>query len=75
MPERTKYKVGICKVKWKAIVDPKKILMPLLHIKLGLMKQFVEALNHKSKAFKYLRSFSPKLSKAKIKNVFFIGLT
>ena len=31
-----------------------KILLPPLHIKLGLMKQFVKALDQESKAFKYI---------------------
>ncbi|MGH0131081.1 UNVERIFIED_CONTAM: hypothetical protein FKN15_044993 [Acipenser sinensis] len=35
--------------------DPRKVLMPLLHIKLGLMKQFVRALDKESAAFKYLQ--------------------
>ncbi|KAK3882315.1 hypothetical protein Pcinc_013307 [Petrolisthes cinctipes] len=43
--------------------------MPPLHIKLGLMKQFVKALNQESAAFKYLLEFFPKLSETKIKVV------
>ncbi|MGH0121420.1 UNVERIFIED_CONTAM: hypothetical protein FKN15_019855 [Acipenser sinensis] len=41
--------------------------MPPLHIKLGLMKQFVRALDKESAAFKYLQDFCPKLSEAKVK--------
>ena len=55
------------------IVDPKKVLMPPLHIKLGLMKQFVKALNQDSSAFTYLLESFPKLSEAKIKGGIFIG--
>ena len=47
--------------------------MPPLHIKLGLIKQFVKALDRNSEAFKYLQNFFPKLSEAKIKAVIFIG--
>ena len=44
-----------------------------LHIKLGLMKQFVKALDHDSAAFRYLLSYFPKLSEAKIKGGVFNG--
>ena len=46
--------------------------MPPLHIKLGLMKQFVKDLNKESAAFKHLRKYFPKLSEAKIKAWVFI---
>ena len=47
--------------------------MPPLHIKLGLMKQFVKALDQESDAFKYFTQFFPKLSEAKIKGGIFVG--
>ncbi|MGH0137166.1 UNVERIFIED_CONTAM: hypothetical protein FKN15_035896 [Acipenser sinensis] len=47
--------------------------MPPLHIKLGLMKQFVRALDKESAAFKYLQDFFPKLSEAKVKAGVFVG--
>lgn len=49
------------------------VLMPPLHIKLGLMKQFVKKLNQQSAAFAYLKTFFPKISDAKIKAGLFIG--
>ncbi|XP_074027684.1 uncharacterized protein [Leptinotarsa decemlineata] len=52
-PVCTEYEVGKCNIKWEAIVDPKTILMPPLHIELGLIKQFVKALNHESETFTY----------------------
>ena len=60
-------------VKWEPLVDPRKVLMPLLHIKLGLMKQFVTALDKESAAFNYLRDFFPRLSEAKLKAGVFVG--
>ncbi|KAI6650813.1 Nuclear pore complex protein [Oopsacas minuta] len=36
------------------LVDPLKILLPPLHIKLGLMKQFVRALDKEGNCFKYI---------------------
>ena len=47
--------------------------MPLLHIKLGLIKQFVKALDKDGAAFKYLQNLFPKLSEAKVKGDIFIG--
>ena len=44
-----------------------------MHIKLGLLKQFFEALNRNSEAFKNLQNFFSTLSEAKIKPDVFIG--
>ena len=63
--QRTEFVVGTRNVMWEPLVDPRIALMPPLHIKLGLMKQFVKALNQESAAFKYLLEFFPKLSEAK----------
>lgn len=41
--------------------------MPPLHIKLGLIKQCVKALNHESEAFEIFEEFVPNISKEKIK--------
>ncbi|KAL7851918.1 hypothetical protein SRHO_G00177030 [Serrasalmus rhombeus] len=60
-------------VKWEPLVDPRKVLMPPLHIKLGLIKQFVRALDKESRAFNYLQDLFPKLSEAKIKAGVFVG--
>lgn len=58
----------------KNLVDPSKILLPPLHIKLGLMKQFVKALKKlDSEAFKYLFLRFPKLSEAKVREGIFDG--
>ena len=45
--------------------------MTPLHIKLGLVKQFVKALN-KGEALKYILNMFPYLSKAKIEGCIFI---
>ncbi|XP_017466776.1 PREDICTED: uncharacterized protein LOC108359425 isoform X2 [Rhagoletis zephyria] len=60
-------------VKWEPLVDPQKVLMPPLHIKLGLIKQFVKALDKNSSAFKYLQDLFPKLSEAKVTAGIFVG--
>ena len=55
------------------LINPKKVLLPPLHIKLGLIKQFVKALDKDGAAFKYLQNLFPKLSEAKVKGGIFIG--
>ncbi len=55
------------------MVDPGKVLLPALHIKLGLMKQFVKALSKEGECFKYLVNMFPGLLEAKIKEGVFVG--
>ncbi|XP_076326643.1 uncharacterized protein LOC143233815 isoform X1 [Tachypleus tridentatus] len=69
----TEFSVGRNNVRCKPLVDLQKVLFPPLYIKLGLMKQFVTALDKESAAFKYLRDFFPELSEAKVKADVFIG--
>jgi hypothetical protein len=54
------------------LIDPKKVHLPPLHIKLGLVKQFVKALS-KGESFKYLCKEFPGLSDAKFKEGIFVG--
>lgn len=54
------------------LVDPKDIFLPPLHIKLGLMKNFVKAMNKEGEAFGCLRDKFSSLSDTKIK-VFLLG--
>ena len=44
-PLRTGYEVGAHTLKQEPLVEPRKVLMPPLHIKLGLIKQFVKQLD------------------------------
>ena len=55
------------------LVEREKIIMSPLHIKLGLMKNFVKALDNETDAFQYLRNKFSKLSSAKVKEGIFIG--
>jgi hypothetical protein len=55
------------------LVEPSKILLPSMHLQLGLMKHFVETINQKEAAFTYLREKSPRLSEAKLNEGIFIG--
>ena len=72
-PLRTGFVVDEKNVKWQPLLSKERILMPPLHIKLGLMKQFVRALDHESAAFKHLEAVFTKLSEAKIKAGVFVG--
>ncbi|GBL75496.1 hypothetical protein AVEN_207684-1 [Araneus ventricosus] len=51
----------------------RKILLPPLHIKSGLMKNFVKAMDCGGSGFQYLRMKFPKVSAAKIKKGIFVG--
>ncbi|GBM71524.1 hypothetical protein AVEN_145997-1 [Araneus ventricosus] len=50
-----------------SLVPPEKVLFPPIHIKLGLMKQFIKSLPKDGECFRYLCSKFPKLSEAKLK--------
>jgi hypothetical protein len=53
-PEREQLQPGSKNVSNVSLVVREKILLPLLHIKLGMMKQFVKALDRNSPCFQYL---------------------
>jgi hypothetical protein len=54
-----------------SLVDCEKILLPPLHIKLGMMKQFVKVLDRNSPCFQYLYTKFSSLSHAKIREGIF----
>jgi len=55
------------------LFDKDKIFVPPLHIKLGLMKNFIQAVNKHGRGFEYLRKKILELSDAKLKEGVFIG--
>ena len=64
--------------KWKLalrepLVDSHRILLPPLHIKLGLSMQFTKALNKEGSCFHYLCNVFPSLSTEKVKAGIFDG--
>jgi len=65
-PPRTNFIPGERNVLHCPLVPKEKILFPPLHIKLGLYKNFLKALEQDSAAFKRLYVIFPKLSSAKI---------
>ena len=72
-PKRTEYSVGYSNIKWDPLIDPIKILLPPLRINLGLIKQFVKALDKNSDAFKHLQNFFTEISEAKTEAGIFVG--
>ena len=61
-PERVEMVVGDKNVIAEPLVDRSKIIFPPLHIKLGLMKQFVKALDKEGGCFLYICDAFPGLS-------------
>ena len=72
-PARKEFIVGAQNVKYNPLIPQDKVLMPPLHIKLGLIKQFVKALDPNSEALKHLLAVFPKLSEGKVKGGIFVG--
>ena len=72
-PTRESYVPGVKNVLHPKLVNEKDIMMPPLHIKLGLMKNFVKKLDRTGHTFLYLGTKFPKLSEAKIKEGVFVG--
>ena len=56
----------------KPLISQEKVLLPPLHIKLGLIKQFVKALDFEKEVFQEIRSMFRRLSEAKIKGGIFV---
>jgi hypothetical protein len=50
------------------------LVLPVMHIKLGIMKNVLWALDKKSDGLNYLKQKFPKLSDEKIKEGIFVGL-
>ena len=55
------------------LVSREKILLPPLHIELGLIKEFIKALDSNSEALTLIKQIFPKLSEEKVKGGIFTG--
>jgi len=53
-PARKSLEPGIMNTENQTLVEPNKILLPSMHLKLGLMKNFVKAMNQGEAALIYL---------------------
>ena len=64
-PKRTSLTPGEKKVVNPPLVLSEKIYLPPLHIKLGLVKNFVKGMDKLGRGFEYVRNTFPKVSDAK----------
>ena len=72
-PARKDLTPGSHNVLHSSLIERSKILLPPLHIKLGLAKQFVKALKPTSRAFRHIRQMFPSISEAIVKGDIFVG--
>lgn len=70
-PLQETYNLGSHNVIHEPLVEKEKIILLNLHIKFGITKLFVKALDHKRPVFQYLKF--PKIRDAKIKKGIFVG--
>jgi hypothetical protein len=66
-PQRKSFVPGTKRVIKPTLTDQQKVLLPLLHIKLGIMKQSVKALNRSGPCHWYLTQRFQLLSEEKVK--------
>ena len=73
-PPREELAVGKYIEKHTPRIDPRKVCLSPLHIKLGRIKNFVIAIDHHRKGFHcLLKNFDPKKSDVKLKVGVFVG--
>ena len=61
-------------IQFHFLVEPNKILVPSLHIKLGVMKNFMKAMDRKGCVFIFLQEKFSRISMEKLKSGIFNGL-
>ena len=72
-PSRHEWVPGNKSVQFEPLIQPDRIVLPALHIKLGIFKNFVKSLNPEGQPMKLLKDIFPRLSEAKIKEGVFVG--
>ena len=65
-PARGTLKPDRCNVKSSLLVDPKNVILPPLHIKLGFMKNFVKDVNKDNPSLRFLQFKFPAVSDTKL---------
>ncbi|KAJ8672278.1 hypothetical protein QAD02_003537 [Eretmocerus hayati] len=73
MGKRDNLDVGQLNVVHEHLVSPAKVLLPPLHIKLELIKQFVKALDKEGRCFQYLPQKFSHIREATLKEGIFGG--
>lgn len=71
--KRHTVELGSYNIIYMPLVQKENVILSPLHIKLGIIKQFVKALQQYKPAFQYLKTKFPKISDAKIKEGIFVG--
>ncbi|GBO26051.1 hypothetical protein AVEN_199321-1 [Araneus ventricosus] len=71
--QRASFNTGEMNVEHPPLAEPHKIIIPPLHIKLGLVKNLVKTNDKNRSAFKYLHEKFYQLSVSKIKQGVFVG--
>jgi len=71
--KRESFTPGLKNVAYPSLVSSDKIILPPLHIKLGLFKKFVKAMDKNGTGFHYLKEKFPRVSNAKITEGVFVG--
>jgi hypothetical protein len=66
-PAREQLLSGARNITNEPLVDREKILIPPLHMKLGIMKQFTRALDKDGRRFNYMCQAFPRLTIEKLK--------
>ena len=69
-PRRQQMTVGEYNVLYEPLVSRDKIIFPPPHIKLGLVKQFVKALDKEDACFEYIWKAFPGVTVEKLKTVY-----
>ena len=72
-PKRESLMLGQKNVVHPSLVNSYMIILPSLHIKLGLFKNFVKALDKNGAGFQYLKEKFPRVSDSKIKEGIWVG--
>ncbi|UYV74013.1 hypothetical protein LAZ67_11001828 [Cordylochernes scorpioides] len=72
-PNRKIFTPGYKNIANLPLIDSENIYLPPLHIKLGLMKNFVKAMDRNASGFAYLKQKFSSISEAKIKEGIFVG--
>lgn len=72
-PTRISYQFGRESIENKPLVPVSKIILPPLHIKLGLVCSFVKAMDKNTAAFKHLKTIFPKLTQG-IRPIYILSL-
>lgn len=72
-PQRITHRLGQASIENLPLVAAEKVILLPLHIKLGLMTQFVKSLDREGLAFKHLAIVFPRISNQKIKAGVFNG--